>query len=309
MNFIKSGKSAIVHARFLLQSGTMTQSMTAFARQQSEQNWGTLVWEIRSVNHRYLEANIRLPESLRNYESQCRDLIRNSLSRGKVDAQLKFTPNLAANDIHLNLDLLQQINTANQEISRLMPELGQATTLDILRWPGVTQENSQDNKDIEKILLSLLKLCLQDLQEQRQKEGAQLKTFVEQRLDNISDILEDIKKAMPAILQRQHDKLQETLADMTESLEPARLEQEMVLLAQKADISEETDRLQAHVDEVKSILKQSGAVGRKMDFLMQELNREANTICSKAVVIETTFNAVELKVLIEQMREQIQNIE
>jgi uncharacterized protein (TIGR00255 family) len=309
MNFIKSGKSAIVHALFLALSSNMTQSMTAFARQQAEQEWGTLVWEIRSVNHRYLETNLRLPESLRAAEGKCRDLLRKNLSRGKVDAQLKFTPNLAAGSISVDPNLLAQINLANAEISQLMPELQQPTTLDILRWPGIAQEGKQDAKDIESALVTLFKGCLQGLQEQRQKEGAHLKSFIEQRLDSIVTIVEEIKTAMPDILQNQQAKLKDALADLSESLDPARLEQEMVLLAQKADISEETDRLQAHVHELRDILGQSGAVGRKLDFLMQELNREANTICSKAVVIETTLNAVELKVLIEQMREQIQNIE
>jgi len=313
MNFIKSSKSAIVHALFLpyllVTSSNMTQSMTAFARQQIEQEWGTLVWEIRSVNHRYLETSIRLPESLRATESLCRDLLRKNLSRGKVDAQLKFTPNLAASSISVDQNLLAQINVANTEISKLMPELQQPTTLDILRWPGIAQEGKQNAKDIETTLVTLFKNCLQGLQEQRQKEGAHLKSFIEQRLESIAAIVDDIKIAMPDILQNQHTRLKDTLAELSATLDPARLEQEMVILAQKADISEETDRLQAHLQEVKNILGQSGAVGRKLDFLMQELNREANTICSKAVVIETTLNAVELKVLIEQMREQIQNIE
>ena len=294
---------------FLALSSNMTQSMTAFARQQAEQGWGTLVWEIRSVNHRYLETNIRLPESLRAAEGQCSDLLRKNLSRGKIDAQLKFTPNLAVASISVDQDLLSQINLTSTEISKLMPELQQPTTLDILRWPGITQERKQDAKNIESALVTLFTDCLQGLQEQRQKEGAHLKSFVEQRLDSITSIIEDIKAIMPDILQNQHAKLKAVLSGLSESLDPTRIEQEMVLLAQKADISEETDRLQAHVHELRNILSQPGAVGRKLDFLMQELNREANTICSKAVVIETTLNAVELKVLIEQMREQIQNIE
>jgi len=287
----------------------MTQSMTAFARQQAEHEWGTLVWEIRSVNHRYLESNLRLPESLRSAEILCRDLLRLNLSRGKVDAQLKFTPNLATGSISVDPHLLNQINTANAEISTLMPNLQQPTTLDVLRWPGIAQEGKQDAKEIKSELVSLFKYCLNDLQEQREKEGAHLKSFIEQRLDSITGIVDEIKHAMPDILKNQHTKLKDALAELSETLDPGRLEQEMVLLAQKADISEETDRLQAHVQEVSNILGQAGAVGRKLDFLMQELNREANTICSKSVVIETTLNAVELKVLIEQMREQIQNIE
>ena len=287
----------------------MTQSMTAFARQQAEQEWGTLVWEIRSVNHRYLETNIRLPESLRAAEIVCRDLLRKNLSRGKVDAQLKFNANPAAASIGINKEMLAQINAANAEISGIMPELQKPTTLDVLRWPGIVQESEQDAKAIETALVDLFKNCLQSLQEQRQKEGAHLKSFIVQRLDSIAVIVKDIQSAMPDILQNQNNKLKETLAELSESLDPTRLEQEIVLLAQKADISEETDRLQAHLEEIRKILEQPGAVGRKLDFLMQELNREANTICSKAIVIETTLNAVELKVLIEQMREQIQNIE
>jgi uncharacterized protein (TIGR00255 family) len=287
----------------------MTQSMTAFARQQAEHEWGTLVWEIRSVNHRYLETSLRLPESLRSAETICRDLLRKNLSRGKIDAHLKFTPNPAASSISVDPHLLNQINAANAEISKLMPELQQPTTLDVLRWPGIARESKQDVKEIESELVSLFGSCLNGLQEQREKEGAHLKNFIEQRLVSISGIVDDIKKAMPDIVQNQHNRLKDALAELAETLDPGRLEQEMVLLAQKADISEETDRLQAHVQEVRKILAQDGAVGRKLDFLMQELNREANTICSKAVVIETTLNAVELKVLIEQMREQIQNIE
>ncbi len=294
---------------FSVLSSKMTQSMTAFARQQSEHDWGTLVWEIRSVNHRYLETGLRLPESLRSAETLCRDLLRKNLSRGKIDAQLKFTPNLAVGSISVDSHLLNQINAANTEISKLMPQLQQPSTLDVLRWPGVAQESKQDAKQIEAELVSLFNSCLLSLQEQREKEGAHLKSFIEQRLDSISSIIDEIKQAMPDILKNQHGRLKDALGDLTETLDPGRLEQEMVLLAQKADISEETDRLQAHVQEVRNILGQTGAVGRKLDFLMQELNREANTICSKAVVIETTLNAVELKVLIEQMREQIQNIE
>lgn len=287
----------------------MTQSMTAFARQQAEFDWGTLVWEIRSVNHRYLEAGIRLPDALRALEGPCRDMLRATLSRGKVDAQLKFTPTQAVSRMSLNRDLLQELNSVNAEISDLMPALQQPTTLDILRWPGLVQESKQDAEAIQPALLELFKECLHALQEQRRSEGAQLKILIEQRLDSIAAIVEDIHNAMPEILRNQQQKLRETLAELIAEADPLRLEQELVILAQKADISEETDRLQAHVQEVRNILRHSGAVGRKLDFLMQELNREANTICSKAVVIETTLNAVELKVLIEQMREQIQNIE
>jgi len=287
----------------------MTQSMTAFARQQADYNWGTLVWEIRSVNHRYLEASVRLPESFREVEMQCREQIRSCLKRGKVDAQLKFTPNLGISKIKLNEELLLQLKTAQRDISTQIPDLAQPSSLDILRWPGMIEDTGQDAEDIKPALMTLFKLCLDALQQQRAKEGQQLQAFVSQRLDAIATIIADIKQAMPQILKAQQERLKETLSEMLEQLDETRLEQEIVMLAQKADISEETDRLEAHLEEVRKALKQKDAVGRKLDFLMQELNREANTICSKAVVIDTTLNAVELKVLIEQMREQIQNIE
>jgi uncharacterized protein (TIGR00255 family) len=287
----------------------MTQSMTAFARQQANYDWGTLVWEIRSVNHRYLEAGVRLPESFRDVEMQCREQIRSSLKRGKVDAQLKFTPNLGISKIKLNEELLLQLKKAQQDISTQIPELTQPSSLDVLSWPGMIEDAGQETEDIKPAVMTLFKLCLDALQEQRAKEGQQLQAFVGQRLDAISEIITDIKKAMPQILRAQQERLKETLHELLEQLDETRLEQEIVMLAQKADISEETDRLEAHVEEVREALKQKDAVGRKLDFLMQELNREANTICSKAVVIDTTLNAVELKVLIEQMREQVQNIE
>ena len=287
----------------------MTQSMTAFARQQAEHEWGTLVWEIRSVNHRYLEASVRLPESMRGMEMACREQVRSSLKRGKIDAQLKFTANLGAIDIHLNEDLLAQLKQALQDISSKIPGLQPASTLDVLRWPGLIQDSQDDLKAIEPAAMELFKACLLNLQDQRNKEGEQLKRFIQQRLEKISAIIAEIKTSMPEILQAQANKLREALADMVQELDQGRIEQEIVMLTQKADISEETDRLETHVQEVRNILEQHDPVGRKLDFLMQELNREANTICSKAVVTETTLNAVELKVLIEQMREQIQNIE
>ncbi len=288
----------------------MTQSMTAFARQQAEFDWGTLVWEIRSVNHRYLEASVRLPESLRDAEIPCRELLRAALKRGKVDAQLKYTPHPGAARIQVNAEQLQQLQAAQQEVSAHFPQLSPPSTLDILRWPGMIQDAREEDSDqITPALLSLFRQCLEALQEQRAKEGEQLKRFITQRLDGITALVADIKQAMPQILEAQRNKLKDALQDLLENLDESRLEQEIVLLAQKADISEETDRLEAHIQEIRNILEQDDAVGRKLDFLMQELNREANTICSKSVVIDTTFNAVELKVLIEQMREQIQNIE
>ena len=294
----------------------MTRSMTAFTRQHAEFPWGALAWEIRSVNHRYLEPSIKLPETLRSIEPKVREMLRTSINRGKVDVQLRLTLNpVSGDDLAIDQRLLHRLIEAEAEVRRqLSGPASSATpapvnTLELLRWPGVIQEQEQNTKAIEQETLILFQKALDDLQEHREREGQALATIIRQRLDAISLIVSDIRQAMPEILERQKLKLQENLARLVEEGNPERLEQEIVILAQKADIHEEVDRLDTHVREVTRTLGEKGQVGRKLDFLMQELNREANTICSKAVVTETTFGAVELKVLIEQMREQIQNIE
>ncbi len=288
----------------------MTFSMTAFARQQSEHDWGTLSWEIRSVNHRYLEVGLRLPEALRGLEPKCRDLLRRQLSRGKVDAQLKFVPAAGGNkDLAIDQALLEQLQQASTQIRKVMAESRDPTTLDILKWPGLLQDQNQNTEVIEQACLQLFQSCLDELSEQRRREGEELRQMIEQRLAGIRDILDKLRSEMPAIMQAQRDKLMKSVQELGAELEPGRLEQEVVLLTQKADIDEELDRLDTHVREVGKVITRKEAVGRRLDFLMQELNREANTIGSKAIVTDTTFGAVELKVLIEQMREQIQNIE
>ena len=287
----------------------MTFSMTAFARKQADFSWGTLVWEIRSVNHRYLEPAFRLPEQLRQAETALRDALRNSISRGKIEAQLKFLPDLSeAGQIPVNDAVLEQLT---QAIKKIDSSTGASTpsSLDILKWPGIIQEQEQDSKVIEKESLSLFRDTLQLLIEHREREGGELKKTVEARLEAITAIVNDIRDALPTILERQKQRLKDQIADLETDVDPDRMEQELVLIIQKADIFEEIDRLEAHVKEINHVLARKEPVGRRLDFLMQELNREANTICSKAVVTETTLNAVELKVLIEQMREQIQNIE
>jgi len=287
----------------------MTSSMTAFARKQADFPWGTLVWEIRSVNHRYLEPAFRLPEQFRSVETALRDVLRSSLSRGKIEAQLKFLPDLSeAGKIQVNEALLEQLNHTIQKVANAslasMP-----SSLDILKWPGIIQEQEQESKVIEEASLSLFRNTVQLLKEHRDREGAELEKTIEGRLAAITSIVNDIREALPDILERQKQRLQEQVAELTSEVDPERLEQELVLIMQKADIFEEIDRLDAHVKEIRHVLSRNEPIGRRLDFLMQELNREANTICSKSVVTETTFNAVELKVLIEQMREQIHNIE
>ena len=287
----------------------MTNSMTAFARNQAAFPWGSLIWEIRSVNHRYLEPSFRLPEQLRYIETNLRDILRSTISRGKIDAQLKFLLDVSeSNQIPINESLLEQLNQAIQKIGSVTGSVDTGP-LDVLKWPGIIQEKGQESKVIEEEALSLFKSTLVLLGEHRSREGIEMKLAVESRLDAITDIVNDIRKCLPGILAAQKNKLKEQVGKLETEVDPDRLEQELVLIVQKADIHEEIDRLEAHVKEICHILARKEPVGRRLDFLMQELNREANTICSKSVVAETTLNAVELKVLIEQMREQIQNIE
>lgn len=288
----------------------MMLSMTAFSRQQLNQDGGDLTWEIRSVNHRYLEVSLRLPEQFRNLENRLRENLRSKLSRGKVECQLRYQPTATQTfEIDLNEDIIRQLVTANTKIENLIGKSSPLSSIDILRWPGVIQEQQSDSSQLEQQAFELFDAALVDLIANRQREGNELKKFLEQRLTGIADIVTDIRSKMPIILQAQHEALTQKLKDLQVDLDPARMEQEVAILAQKADVDEELDRLDSHLKEVSRVIATNGAKGRRLDFLMQELNREANTLSSKSVVADTTLNAVELKVLIEQMREQIQNVE
>jgi uncharacterized protein (TIGR00255 family) len=285
-------------------------SMTAFSRQQKDEDWGSLTWEIRSVNHRYLETSLRLPEPFRGLEAAIRDLIRKKLSRGKVDCQLRYTPGDVENtDFNLNRDLINKLMTVSDELESIASNASPLSRIEILKWPGVLTSPETDVSTIEIQAFSLLQSALDDLISNREREGAELKGLIEKRLQSIREIVVAVREKMPEILANQKQTLLERLADLKADLEPSRLEQEVALLAQKADVDEELDRLDAHLKEVERVLSMAGQKGRRLDFLMQELNREANTLSSKSIVADTTLNTVELKVLIEQMREQIQNIE
>jgi uncharacterized protein (TIGR00255 family) len=284
--------------------------MTAFSRQQQEQEWGSLTWEIRSVNHRYLETSVRLPESLRALENGVREAVRKRLTRGKVECALRFQSEAkVSSDLHLNTKLIQQLAQANIEIEQITGTSVSLNNMELLRWPGVIEEQDFDKTSIEKQALSLFSAALDDLVAMREREGAELQGFIQQRIDSVREIVVSIRNKMPEILAKQNQNILDRLADLQAELEPTRLEQEVSLLTQKADVEEELDRLGSHLKEVERVLSAKGQKGRRLDFLMQELNREANTLSSKSIVVETTLNAVELKVLIEQMREQIQNVE
>lgn len=289
----------------------MPRSMTGFARREAKLPWGTLVWEIRSVNHRYLEPSFRLPEDFREIEPLLRDAMRKALQRGKVEASLNVHwEQEGENELGLNLTKVAQLTKAAQQINGLLGDVAApVNALEILRWPGVIQKQELDRDAMHQAALELFDSALEGLIEHRSREGAELEQLILSRLDSVSTQVVKVRARMPEILAAQRDKLQAKLAALQVELDPERLEQEIVLLAQKADVDEELDRLDTHVIEVKRSLKQTDSLGRRLDFLMQELNREANTLSSKSIVSDTTQAAVELKVLIEQMREQIQNIE
>ncbi len=288
----------------------MTLSMTAFSRVQDETDFDSLVWEIRSVNHRYLEPGFRVPELFRSLEPRLRELIRKKLARGKIECQLRFQASDTSVDaIQINESLVAQLINADESIKRKAPTANSLSTIDILKWPGVLKDSEQDVNALEKRTLQLFSVTLDNLIDGRRREGSELEGFITQRIDSIREIVDELRIKMPEILANQRQSLLSRLKELEVQLEPGRLEQEVVLLAQKADVDEELDRLETHVNEVRRVLSNSGPKGRRLDFLMQELNREANTLSSKSVVSDTTLSAVELKVLIEQMREQIQNIE
>jgi len=287
----------------------MTRSMTAFTRQEMQQPWGALIWELRSVNHRYLEPHFRLPESLREIEGPLRESLRKAISRGKIEATLRFVPENTSGALQVDQARLQEVLAATCVLQKAGTEMQPLNPLELLGWPGVLVESALDMREVKQQAQILFRDGLNDLIAGREREGEELNQLIIQRLDSIDAIVEEVKQMLPGIIQAQRDNLQQKLCELSSELDPGRLEQEIVLLAHKADVDEEVDRLQTHVQEVRRVLTQKGPIGRRLDFLMQELNREANTLSSKSIVAATTRSAVELKVLIEQMREQIQNIE
>ncbi|MDF7679613.1 YicC family protein [Enterobacteriaceae bacterium ESL0689] len=288
----------------------MIRSMTAYARCEIKGEWGSAIWELRSVNQRYLETYIRLPEQFRSLEPVVRERIRSRLTRGKVECTLRFEQDPGSQSkLILNENLARQLISAAQWIRTQNREAGEINPVEILRWPGVMAAAEQDLDAITTDILSALNDALDNFIIARETEGKALKTLIEQRLDAVTTEVEKVRAHMPEILQWQHDRLVSRLEEAEVQLENNRLEQELVLLAQRIDVAEELDRLEAHVKETRNILKKKEAVGRRLDFMMQEFNRESNTLASKSINTDITSSAIELKVLIEQMREQIQNIE
>jgi len=287
----------------------MVHSMTAFARAERAGPQGTLSWELRSVNHRYLEPHLRLPESFRDLESAVREALRQGLSRGKIECTLRFTEETAGKPLQVNRERAGQLVEAAELVASLIQQPAALNPLEVLAWPGVLVADATDPQALNNDALSLFNQALDELKAGRAREGADLAKLLDERLTSIKTEVATLRTLVPQMLATQRQKVLDRFADMKAELDPQRLEQEMVLLAQKSDVAEELDRLSTHVTEVRRVLKAGGQAGRRLDFLMQELNREANTLGSKAFDPRSTQAAVNLKVLIEQMREQVQNIE
>lgn len=288
----------------------MIRSMTAFARRGRRADWGEIIWEIRAVNHRYLEMGFRLPEDLRSLETACRKAIGAALGRGKIDCALKVNfDDTAASDIQLNVSLVDSVIARSTEVAQKLPTAAPISPLSLLRWPGVVAESRRDLGPVETAALELLDEALAALVESRTNEGSRTRDMLLERLDGVAVHVKEVRARLPEVQARMREKLTTRLDELNAEFDCERVEQELVILAQKMDVDEELDRLESHITETRKVLNRKDAVGRRLDFLMQEFNREANTLGSKSNDSETTASAVNIKVLVEQMREQVQNIE
>lgn len=287
----------------------MVFSMTAFARAGSECPQGRFTWEIRSVNSRYLELHFRLPDAFRDLEPALRERLKKSLSRGKVECALRFQPLQGENKLSVNHELVHELNRAADEVHAIIGPGNAMNVLEVLAWPGVISSAETDGKALQQAALQAFDDCLCSSCDARAREGEELAALIRQRLEKMQQIVATVSAAMPQALAAQRQQLEDKIAELNINFDSSRLETEMVLLAQKADVAEELDRLNTHIQEVGRILSQDEPIGRRLDFMMQELNREANTLSSKSLTTSIAQAAVDLKVLIEQMREQVQNIE
>ncbi|MBB6340811.1 uncharacterized protein (TIGR00255 family) [Pseudomonas fluvialis] len=283
--------------------------MTAFARVERSGPYGTLSWELRSVNSRYLEPHLRLPETFRDLEGAVREALRQGLSRGKLECTLRLTEDSSGKPLQVDRERAAQLIAAAESVAALIQQPAPLNPLEVLAWPGVLVADAADPQALNAAAVALFNEGLSELKNGRAREGAELARLLNERLDAMQDEVLQLRELIPQMLANQRQKIETRCAEMKVELEPQRLEQELVLLAQKSDVAEELDRLATHISEVRRVLKAGGAAGRRLDFLMQELNREANTLGSKAFDPRSTQAAVNLKVLIEQMREQVQNIE
>lgn len=288
----------------------MTCSMTAFARAEQRLENASLVWELRSVNHRFLEMVVRLPEEFRALEPGVREILSKLLGRGKVDCSLRYHREAGvAGPLSVNSGLVGELVRALALIGEQLPGGSSVSLTDLLQWPGVVQSQQENLDSLEEDALGLLREAAVKLVDIRRREGAQLAEVISQRCLSLRALVDEVRVRMPQVLAGIRERLMVRLSEVTAELDEHRLEQEMVFLTQRLDVDEEMERLRAHIEAVEAALRQSNPVGRRLDFLMQELNREANTLSSKSVDLEVTRLAVDMKVCIEQMREQVQNIE
>jgi uncharacterized protein (TIGR00255 family) len=288
----------------------MPSSMTGFASEELQVDSYRFVWEIRSVNHRFLDISLRLPEELRALEPRCRDLIGKKLGRGKVDCTLRVSPaDQRSTGARLQSQTLAELRELERQVQLEFPNAEQLTVSEVLRWPGVLDEDATALNTLQKPIADGFSAALDSLSEARKREGIRLAEMLIERCDSIEQLICVVGPRLPEAQERFRAKLLERLAKLDVAADPTRLEQELAVLAQRLDVSEELDRLGSHVREVRDVLTRAEPIGRRLDFLMQELNREANTLSSKSQDEELTRAAVELKVLIEQMREQVQNLE
>jgi uncharacterized protein (TIGR00255 family) len=289
----------------------MIRSMTGFARRERQGPWGTLACELRSVNHRYLELSLKLPEELRGAETEIRQVLGASLRRGKVDAAvyLRGTPATVAS-LELNQPLIEQLVARAAEVASIAgTAAGAVNPFEVLRWPGVIRETERDVTPIVAAATELLRDTAVELNESRAREGARIRDMLIQRCEALRELVATVRARLPEVIGRIRARVAERVVQLGTQVDAERLEQEIVLLAHRMDVEEELDRLGSHVTEALLVLDSQEPAGRRLDFLMQEFNREANTLSSKSQDAETTRAAVDMKVLIEQMREQVQNVE
>lgn len=288
----------------------MIRSMTGFARRERQGPWGTLVCELRTVNHRYLEISLRLPDDLKALDNDVRQAITAALRRGKVDANLYLkSSGPSQQSIEIDTALLDALVLRIAEVRQRIPDTAPPNPIDLLRWPGVIRDASVDSKPVLAAALEVLKESLTELNDTRLREGQRIRELLLSRCIAMRAQVQQVRTRLPEVSQRLRDRIVDKISQLGVTADPERLEQELVLYTHKMDVDEEMDRLAGHLEEVTGVLDSAEPAGRRLDFLMQELNREANTLSSKSQDVETTRAAVDMKVMIEQMREQIQNVE
>ena len=287
----------------------MILSMTGYANTGADFSGGSLTLELRSVNHRYLDIQLRIPEELRNLENALREMISATLQRGKVECRIGYSAREAQGGTVLNRDLLQQLSTWNREVQSAIPDAASLAVADVLRWNGVLKTPDTASDELRTLLLDLMRTTLQEFTAFRAREGEKLAAFLSERLEKIEALRSGVLPHVPAAIAAYEARLVKRLQDAMQNTDDERIRQEITLFASKIDVDEELSRLASHLSEMRRILKQGGTAGKQLDFLMQELNREANTLGSKSVDAEVSRSAMEMKILIEQMREQIQNLE